>query len=310
MAVIEMIDTKGKNMKRKMYLMMLIAALILSGCGPIDEENMDAGSEISEDSNQSDDTASEISSVEVKPLSEYTSDSYPFNADDIEFSFEEIEGEAEGETYFRLNYKNNTPYTITGISYKFAYKDDIDKSERYLRGTTVTNWKIVAPGEYATGSLIRDYEQMPVASLDDFDVENPVWMQISLSDDDVLEYHYTYNFDNEKFDEYFAGENSYELIRTEERELFPDTPVYKADTLGSGEDLMMARFCGIKDVSDYHDYVSKLKDKGFTDIISEDYYKYDATNDAGKSVSVYFDYYNDSIIVMFDTAAEDNPGSN
>ena len=94
--------------------------------------------------------------------------------------------------------------TITGLRFKFAFKSDTDKQSRIMRGITVDNWKIVRPGEYVTGSFLRNdlLTGFPVDDIDDYDIDNPVYLDISLSDDDVYEYKYSYNFDDKTYDEY------------------------------------------------------------------------------------------------------------
>lgn len=272
-------------MKSKLIILMIGSSLLLTGCGSIREESYKDYT-----------AADEISTLDIKPLSEYSSDTYPFKPEDIEFEIEKTEDEEFG-TVYRLNYKNNTQYTITGLRFKFAFKSDTDKQSRIMRGITVDNWKIVRPGEYVTGSFLRNdlLTGFPVDDIDDYDIDNPVYLDISLSDDDVYEYKYSYNFDDKTYDEYQKNDNRYSLVNTENREWFPDTDVYKADIIDIDGEYVYARFFGIKDISDYNDYVNKIKSKGFTSKIHEGYYSFSAEDNTGKYSDIYYDPNNESI---------------
>lgn len=280
-------------MKNKLIITMIMSSLFLTGCGAI-----------TEGTNKDYSAADEITTLDIKPLSEYSSDTYPFKPEDIEFEIEKTEDEEFG-TVYRLNYKNNTQYTITGLRFKFAYKSDTDKQSRIMRGIIVDNWKIVRPGEYVTGSFFRDIDLLPVSSVDDYDIDNPVYLNISLSDGDVYEYKYSYNFDNKTYDEYQKNDNRYSLVNTENREWFPDTDVYKADVVDIDGEYVYARFSGIKDISDYNDYINKLKSKGFTSIIHEGYYSFSAEDNAGKNSDIYFDSNNESIVLTISTKIDE-----
>ncbi|WP_286338574.1 DUF6591 domain-containing protein [Bacteroides acidifaciens] len=286
-------------MKKKMMTVVLAGVMTLStmACGANTETAKEA------DTSMTQETGAETSQkTEMKD--EGAADNAPKGEDlkieDIDWSVEE--SILDGERILSFNYTNNTPYTILDVEMEFKQKEgvsveqlkafeevsehtDEELSELYILGY---NRKIAEPGETVTESPCAvDGTYLWAESMGLYELMDPDMVSIAYIGHDDKAYAKYYDFKTQKYsDSTEGGQDIHEWSESEISSLLPKCEARVVKISDDEDDSFSFKAYGVSR-EEYQSYVELCKEKGFVD---NEYDKsYQASNDDGYEVSIYYD---------------------
>ena len=211
----------------------------------------------------------------------------------------------EGERFLSLDYTNNTKFTIIGLDIKFTQKDGLTEEQLHALDDYVEeeeldedeikdvyilgyNHKCADPGETVTESPCVLDGGYDLATAKQYEIMQPDMAEIYYVGDDGLGYITYYDFIN---DTYSTSPNGKTLIEWSDSEVAKQIP--KPDdaviiSLGWETDSSLSFDAFGMSYDEYKSYVKSVKEAGFSIDVIEDEDSFNADNENGYGVTIYY----------------------